>query len=396
MIRKSLPDLREWYGFKSKEYKMDAENPEVMAFNKDFANELIRRSEQSIISETAPKFVLLELSGDGKTHAMNYALNQLQKRKLIDKIYFICPSMTSGSGYSVLHSSIISHMHEKNLIMPILKKIFKGCATSDTEQTIDNLKKKFKYDNIAKAVYSYFTENASEPQFIEYLMGHKMDKTARTNLDVYDSLNVEDSIRILEVISRLHYETTDKMITIVIDEANELKTVRQHVREFKEAFRRIAELPHFGLVIIYNIATRDDLKFDTLPTGLKDPGVVSRIGSANYMFKPRPMRPQDVKILIEETNKIMRGDKFADAFKKAKKENPKLEETAYPFTPDAVDEIVSKINEYFAKKKGVYILPRDVIRFAKDCLTRSALDGNLSVNKEFIKKRTYDQSFSTL
>ena len=396
MSRKELPDLTEWFGFKSKEYKIDPENPNAMAFNKDFASELIRRSEQSIISETAPKFVLLELSGDGKTHAMNYALNQLQKRKLVEKIYFICPSMTSGAHYSVLHSAIITHMHEKNLIMPTLKKIFKEYNTGDAEQVLDNLKKKLEYDNIAKAVFSYFSENASETQFMEYLMGHKIDKSTKTALNVYNELNIEDSIRILEVFSKLYYGMTNKMITIVIDEADELKSVRQYVREFKEAFRRMAELPHFGLVIIYNIATRDDLKFDTLPTGLKDPGVVSRIGSANYMFKPRPMRPEDAKPLIEEVNKTMRGEKFEVAFKKAKKENPKLEEKAYPFTPEAMDELVLKINEYFAKKKGVYILPRDVIRFAKECITEAALDGKRSVDKGMVKKRTYDQSFSTL
>ena len=142
LVKKSLPDLTEWFGFKSKEYTIDPKNPEIMAFNKDFANDLVRRSEQAIISETAPKFVLLELSGDGKTHAMNYALNQLQKNGLIERVYFVCPSMTSGSKYSVLHAMIISHMHEKDLILPTLKKVFHETSTQETEDWIKKLEKK--------------------------------------------------------------------------------------------------------------------------------------------------------------------------------------------------------------------------------------------------------------
>ena len=396
MTKKILPDLTQWFGFHSKEYTVDPENPEIMSFNKDFANDLVRRSEQFIISETAPKFVLLELSGDGKTHAMNYALNQLQKRDLIEKIYFICPSMTRGSRYAVLHASIISHMHEKNLVLPIFKKLFQECTEKDPELWIKRLKDRIGYENIAKAVFNHFSENATETQFFEYISGNKIDKSTRAKLDVLDALNVEGAIRILEIISKFYYETTNKMITVVIDECDELKSVRQYVREYKEAFRRMAELSHLGLVIIFNVATRDDMKFDTLPTGLKDPGVVSRIGSANYMFKPKPMHPDHVKPLILEINKSMRGEKFPDAFKKAKKQNSKLEEASYPFSPEAIDEIVLKINNFYAKVKGEYLLPRDVINFAKDCITDAALDGKLFVDKKVVEKKQYNQKRTTL
>ena len=220
-LTKALPDLTEWFGFNSKEYNMNPKEPEIMAFNKDFANDLIRRSEQSIISEIAPKFVLLELSGDGKTHAMNFALNQLQKRELIKKVYFVCPSMTSGARYSTLHAAIISHMHEKNLILPTFEKIFHECTAKEPSQWLENLKDKIGYENIAKALFNYFTENASKTQIMEYFMGHKIDKTTRTKLDVLDSLNVEDAIRVLESISKFYYEMTNQMITIVIDECDE-------------------------------------------------------------------------------------------------------------------------------------------------------------------------------
>lgn len=396
MSKKTLPDLTKWFGFKSKEYTVDAKNPEIMAFNKDFANEIIRRSEQAIISETAPKFVLLELSGDGKTHAMNYALNQLESRDLIEKVYFVCPSMTSGARYSVLHAAIISHMDEKKLILPTVKKIFQETSADEPDDWIDKIKEKIGYESIAKAIYNVCSENALESQFLEYIMGHKIDKATRIKLGVLDSLNVEESIRVLRVISKLYYESNNKMLVIVIDEADELKSVKQHVREFKEAFRRMAEIPHLGLVIIYNIATQNDMKFDTLPTGLKDPGVVSRIGSENYMFKPRPMHPDHVKPLILEINKTMKGENFKQAFMKAKKGNPNLSELAYPFSPDAIDVMVSKVRDFFSKEKGVYILPRDVIRFAKGCITDAALDNKLFVDKKVVEKREYYQSYSKL
>ncbi len=395
-MTEALPNAQDWFGFNSPTYKIDEKNPKTMAFNKDFANDMILRSELSMIGGIAPKFVLMELSGDGKTHAMNYAVDELVKRKLIDKIYFICPNMTTGSKYAVLHDAIITHMDEQDLVIQTLEQIFNDSEFLEPEKKLKNMIEKIKYKEIANATYHYMVDDVSEGEFLQYLKGESIEKSLKAKLKVPGALNVEGMIRVIEIISEFHYRFTKKMIVTIIDESDELKPIKMYVREFKEAFRRLAELPHFGIILIYNIATREDMNFDTLPTGLKDPGVVSRIGSQNYLFKPVPMNPEDVKPLILATNKAMRGENFKTVFKEAKKENQNLDEDSYPFTPDAIDEFVLKVKEYYARKTGEYILPRDVIAFARDCISRAIKQKMKFVDKDLVESREYVQSYNQL
>jgi len=385
--------IEEWFGFNSPTYDVDQKEPKILAFNEDFANYLIRSSERGMVSGIAPKFVLMEMSGDGKTHAMNYAMNVLRERELIDKVYFVCPSLASGTSYTELHGEIVLHMHKQKLILPLFEKIYNDCSSSEPHERLEEISERLGFDDLAHAIVVNQTGEVGDTDFLHYLMGKKIDKTLQKDLDVLSSLNVETAVDLIKIIAEFHYKFFNKMIVVIIDEVDEMKAVRQSIRQFKEAFRRMAEIRLLGLVFIYNVATHEEMRYDTLPTPLKDPGVMSRIGSENYMFKPIPMKYDKVKPLLLEINESMRGEKFEEAFRQAKKENSKLDKDHYPFSKDGFDEVIKKVHEFSITRKGEYLLPRDVITYARKCIGEAYLDKKRCVDKSVVKLQEYTQTY---
>jgi len=377
---KKRKDLREWFGFNQEEYCVDQHKANFVAFNKDLAKNLLRRAERSLITARGIKLVLLHKRGDGKTHMANYVANVLSERGLVKKVYLANPAMSRGSKYLQLHKAIMKAYRDNGIIPRIFSK-----ALSEPES-----RKEFTdFSNLLNACVAYQDEKASETEFIRFLSGDKLTLSMMEKLNVTGILDTSDALKLLRIIADLFWNIEGKMLMIVLDEVDNLKEATLGARDFKEAFRQIAEISKLSIIFIFNVATKDQLSIEVLPSPLKDTGVVTRIGSRNYMIAPEAMRITELRSFVAEVNAHLRGKNFENALAKAIKEYGKeqIDADLFPFTNNGFKAFERKIQKFLSEnEKGRALLPRSVLFYINDCCAEAALLNKTAIDEIVIEE----------
>lgn len=387
-VGKQSTTLQEWFGLNKSEYNIDPQEADFVAFNQDFANDIKRRMERSLITGAGPKFVVLHKRGDGKTHVINYVANSLIESGLIEKTYIICPALARGSRYPDLHKSIVLKMHEQGLVTRILEYAWKKTSSKgNIEKRRAQLRNQISYPDLADAYVAFDTDQVSEYTFINYLCALKLNPKDQEALGVKTPLDTTAAVRVLNVLANQLWESEGKVLMVVIDEIDNLKEAKLGARDFKEAFRQLAESTRLSFVLICNVTPDERLALDVLPSPLKDVSVVTRIGSKNYMVKPEPMRVTDLRTFIIQVNQRLRGEKFRTAIDRAKKKfKSQIEEDIFPFTVDGFNEFQSRVQHFLGTGgKETILLPRSVLQYVNACCGEAILSEKEAIDADVVK-----------
>ena len=344
--------------------------------------------ERSLITGAGPKFVVLHKRGDGKTHVINYVANSLIESGLIEKIYIICPALARGSRYPDLHKSIILKMHEHGLITRILEHSWKktsGKGSIEKRQT--QLRQQLGFPDLADAYAAFETNQVSENVFVNYLCALKLNPRDQEALSVKTPLDTTAAVRVLNVLANQLWEFEGKVLMVVIDEIDNLKEAKLGARDFKEAFRQLAETTRLSFVLICNVTPDERLALEVLPSPLKDVSVVTRIGSKNYMVKPEPMRVTDLRAFIVEVNRRLKGEKSRAALERAKKKfKGQIEDDLFPFTLDGFNEFQSRVQHFLGTgSKETILLPRSVLQYVNACCGEAILSEKEAIDADVVK-----------
>ena len=381
--QKAVPkgrDIERWFGFNREDYNVDGITADFVAFNKDLAEDLLRRAERGLITGKGLKLVFLHKRGDGKTHMANYIANTLSQRGLVKKIYLVNPAMSRGSRYIELHKAIIKALRDNNVILNILDKALakpsKGIREISTSR------------NLLNACKAYKNQEATEIEFIRYISGDKLATNMLEKLNVTSQLDSHDALKLLQVIADLFWNIEGKMIMLIIDEVDNLKEVTLGARDFKEAFREIAEISKLSIIFIFNIAPEEKLSIEVLPSPLKDTGVVTRIGSRNYMIAPEEMRIAELRTFVAEVNRRLRGEDFEGALSRAVKTYGKdeIDPDLFPFTNKGFKAFERNVQKFLSEaEKGRALLPRSVLSYVNDCCAEAALSDKAAIDEKVVE-----------
>lgn len=380
---KNLPkgkDIKRQFGFNREDYNVNEITADFVAFNKDLAKNLLRRAERGLITGKGLKLVLLHKRGDGKTHMANYVANTLSQRDLVKKIYLVNPAMSRGSRYIELHKVIIKALRDNNIILNIFNKAFakrtKGMSDISSSR------------NVLNAFEAYQSKKATETELIRYISGDKLTSAVLEKLNVTGTLDTHEALKLLQMIADLFWNIDGKMIMLIIDEVDNLKEVTLGARDFKEAFRQIAEISKLSIMFIFNVAPEEKLSIEVLPSPLKDTGVVTRIGSRNYMIAPETMRISELRTFIAEVNQRLRGDDFKNALARAVKDFGKEEIDAelFPFTNKGFKSFERNVQKFLSEsEKGRALLPRSVLSYVNDCCAEAVLSGKTAIDEKVVE-----------
>lgn len=374
-------NIRKQFGFKTEEYKVNEITADFVAFNKDFAKNLLRRAERSLITGKGLKLVLLHKRGDGKTHMANYVANTLSERGLVKKIYLINPAMTRGSKYLELHKEIMKAFRDNDIIPEIINKALAEQEIGTSELATSK--------NLMNACEAYNNKKATETELIRYVSGEKLTSSILEKLDVTSTIDSTDALKLLKIIANLFWNIEGKMLTLIIDEVDNLKEVTLGARDFKEAFRQMAEISKLSIIFIFNVAPESKLSIEVLPSPLKDAGVVTRIGSKNYMIAPEAMRIAELRTFVAEVNQSLRGEGFRSALKRAIKHygEEEIDAALFPFTNKGFRAFEKKVQMFLSEgEKGRALLPRDVLNYVRDCYAESVLSDKTAVDENVVEE----------
>lgn len=371
--------IKEWFGFNKDEYRVNEITADFVGFNKDLSKDLLRRAERALISGRGLKLVLLHKRGDGKTHMANYVANVLSERGLVKKIYLINPAMSRGSRYLELHKIIMRAFRDNKIIPNIFERAFSSSK---------NVTELFSSKNLLSAYQAYEAKNVTEAELFRYMSGEKLSSSLLEKLNATNELDSSDALRLLRSIADLYWNIEGKMLMLIIDEVDNLKDVTLGARDFKEAFRQMSEISKLSIFFIFNVATEDKLSIDVLPSPLKDTGVVTRIGSRNYMIAPEAMRIAELQTFVIEVNKRLRGNHFKKALNRAIKDcgEKEINENLFPFTKSGFEAFEKMVQKFLSEsEKGKALLPRSVLVYINDCCAEAALQGKAAIDENVVE-----------
>jgi len=391
-----ISSVAEWFGLVSDSYSIDPVSADFVALNEDFAEWLERIMLRTLASGIAPKFVLYHERGDGKTHISNYVVNKL--RKYMDKIYIECPAMSRGSNYATLSAEIIGKM--SNIVSDVLNKAWQiATEKASGAERLTKLEEVIEFKPLTRAYYEYRTGKASERDFSALITSERLTARQLESLGQTGPWESVDFCNLLIAIAKLFQRFNNRRILmIIIDETDNIAEARLGARDFKESFRRLADTKDLGLMFVYNNAPGEPLLPDSLPTPLRDFGVVSRIGPENYLIKPEPMIEEDVEKLIRKVNEKLVDRKEAEkSMKEAEKTyGNDFDDELYPFTKSGFKSFKDRVHGYLLRggkseaseeKKGLrpFVLPRSILRYANSCLGEAVLSNKRAIDVDVIK-----------
>lgn len=373
-------DIRKWFGFNREDYNVDGITADFVAFNNDLAKDLLRREERGLITGRGLKLVLLHKRGDGKTHMANYVANTLSQRGLVRKIYLVNPAMTRGSRYMELHKAIMKAFRDNHVILDVLDEALTKRGKG--------LKEISSFRNLQNACEAYKSKKATEMEMIRYISGDKLTSSVMEKLNVTSLLDTHDALQLLQIIADLYWSIEGKMIMLIIDEVDNLKEVTLGARDFKEAFRQMAEISKLSIIFIFNVATEDKLSVEILPSPLKDTGVVTRIGSRNYMIAPEAMRIAELRAFVIEVNRRLSGQDSKNALARAISEYGKeeVDPDLFPFTNKGFKAFERNVQKFLSEaEKGMALLPRSVLSYINECCAEAALSGKTAIDEKIVE-----------
>jgi DNA polymerase III delta prime subunit len=310
----------------------------------------------------------------------NYVANVLSERGLVKKVYLVNPPMSRGSKYLQLHKAIMNAFRNNSIIPSIFEKAL---------DEVNNRKELGDFKNLLNACNSYKNGKVSETELIRFVSGDKLTSSMLEKLEVTGSLDTFDALKLLRIIADLFWNIEGKMLMIVLDEVDNLKEATLGARDFKEAFRQVAEMSKLSIIFIFNVATKDKLSIDVLPSPLKDTGVVTRIGSRNYMIAPEAMRITELRGFVEEVNCRLRGKNFKVALKRANKKYGKeeIDENLFPFTNSGFKAFETKVQNFLSEsEKGRALLPRSVLNYINECCAEATLLSKSAIDEKVIEE----------
>jgi len=320
-----------------------------------------------------PRYAIFGGYGFGKTQALLHLKHELTSRA--DCVYVETPSCHRRTRFVEFYRSIINAFGRQTVIETLTKGINliqqskKSASEIGLSEELANI--------VSKAI-------ATSQQFLlwRWIVGQKLSATEAAGIEsVKRELADEDAVAILEALAILNVRFNKKPLLLLIDEFENTGHISGDARlTFTEAVRSLVdEGSHVGVVFAATARSMAEL-----PSAIEDEPVKRRIGITNYIpFKEYSETELDQFVLQVIS---YRREKEFDVKKAVSALSLKetVTEATYPFTRDAIDEIVRSVVLFKEQGKIDGVRPKEALEIMDKGLRMAIEKKSPAISKDII------------
>ena len=317
-------------------------------------------------SGRSPRYVVFGFFGVGKTHFLRHLEHQIAERA--HPLYVATPASHRRTSFVEFYASIISELgrsHVTELITEGVKKPAKLRELGLSEDLV------YVIENAVKAKENFL--------LWKLLTGVRLKSSEADRLEsVRNELSADDAAIMLNVISSLYEAKEGKPLLLLIDEFENTGHIGGDAKiTFTEAVRSLVD-EGSRVGVVFALTAR---ALSEMPSPVAEEPVRRRIGLTNYLeFKS--YNEAELRSFIMDVIRYRREPRFD--VKKAiasikSKEN--VTEDTYPFTFEAIQEIVNSVLLFAEQQKIEAVRPKEAL----DVMDK-ALRISIKANAPFISK----------
>ena len=314
-------------------------------------------------SGRVPRYVVFGLFGVGKTHFLLHLRHKIGSR--VDAFYVETPSCHRRTRFVDFYRAILSVIGRgtvMKLLTSGLKEHRRGLELGLTEDV------------------RYVINNAlsAKKHFVlwKWLMGEKLKASEAEELEaVRAELGDEDAVSILNALAILYEQMNRRAMLILVDEFENTAHIGGDAKtSFSEAMRSLVD-ESSKVGVIFALTSR---ALAEMPEPIDIEPVKRRIGITNYVSF-REYTEDELERFIEQLIRYRRDSKFD--FRKTLGDvrfSENMNESTYPFTTEAVKQIVSSVILFKEQNKTEAVRPKEVMELMDRAL-REAVTKKLQV-----------------
>ena len=322
------------YGL-TREYLQPDPKVEPLSFfgpRRQSAEKLVLAIKDAVETNRSIKMVLFGLYGIGKTHLIFYVMAQLGS--LIEIYYLECPSCHRRTRFIELHSIMMGKIGRAAFM-----KILRNCIEEFQGQSsrIQN------FLGIDADFVEVLKKGLIEDESLlwRYLLGGKLTSAQMITLSaVKPQIDDLEASRIVSITAKLFEKFEGKKILFVVDEMEKTDPLMgDSMNAYRDTLRDLMDSGNSAGILM--ISSHRDLEDFRL---LNDDPIQRRIGLNNFKVF-RPYEDDELLQLMKEVINAKRKEGFPlqEKIDSAKTEES-LDKNNYPFTEEALNEILRFIN----------------------------------------------------
>lgn len=327
----------------------------------------------TIDSGRIPHYVIFGWFGVGKTQSLLHLKHEIGLKA--DCVYVVTPSCHRRTRFVDFYRSIVNALGKQTVIDTLTKGM--NLVQQNNKQISEIGLSEELASVISKAV-------ATNQQFLlwRWLVGQKLSASEATNLEsVKRELSDEDAVIILETLAILNMEFNKKPLLLLIDEFEHTAEITGDAKNiFTEAIRTLVdEGSHTG--VVFALTGRSMGEF---PSSVADDSVRRRIGITNYISFKEYSEAELEQFILQVIN--YRRDKQFDVRKAVSTLNLQetVTEATYPFTREAIDEIVRAVVLFKEQGKIDAVRPKEALEIMDKGLRMATEKKSPAIVKSFV------------
>lgn len=342
---------------------------------KGWADAIVKDIRNTIQSGKAPKSVIYGALGLGKTHLVNYIRKQLNDISV--GVYVECPPFHRRTKFHELHSRLMSKFGRI-----YFNELLKKCVNEfEDAREIAN---SFNIDT--DLAYIILNGYEKDTQLLwRYITGEKIRASEMQLIDaITPQLKEQDMAMLLDFVGKLVQKYENKQLLFIIDEMEHTNPlIGDSMVVFRETMRSIVD-ENNSCGFIFTASVREDKDFRIV----SDDAVRSRIGILNFK-KFEEYNKSDLINLIKNLIIESRSTEFQlseplNAAKTSTTEN--VTEETFPFTTDAIENIVDFVLKLRQNGNIESIRPREALQIMDKALAMSSEEKLAVIDSSVVKK----------
>jgi len=352
----------EKYGLKEPNFRIDPKrNPDVFYGKEDLAESLVTVVRRSLMVGRSSKAVFYGEIGVGKTQLLQHLAFKLKEE--VVPVYIECPAFHRRTSYITgLHSVIMSFIGLTR-VRQLLGHLVGTLTTEPVDLKVDN-------PELERIIREGWRKG--QDVMWKFISGGRLTSAEMKVIgSVHPQISEDDAVDVLNILAELIEKVEGKKLLLLIDEFENTNVLRgDALSMFVEAVRKLADGGNsISVVFAATCRSLEELRV------LNNPTVKSRIGLSNYI-EIEEYSETELRDLIGKVTRYKRAENFdvkRAISAAARSVSETLSEEVYPFTVEAVDELVD----------GLKLLRDDgIIPVLRPRETLDIMDGALAVAME--------------
>lgn len=349
---------------------------------------ITKNVQNDLITDRCPKRFVNGPYGVGKTHTL-FTVTSALRRALaktpfgVEIVYISAPDFPKNARFLDLYAHMLNTIG-KPKILTLFQKLYQ-----------DFMREKigWKKDELAIAVHKKLDEvnfdlataisvNSPDENLIwRWLVGGTGSGSELTSLGLSSHLSEADPqmlVRILEIIGKLFEIYEKRKLIILLDECERWEDLSDAARgSLNLGFLRLADKKNKHVSVIWSIST--EAGGWEAETTVLEKAVIDRIQPRNVIVIPT-LDLADAKKFMKDVIQFVRDPK-CDVKSKTKAHPPseKVDATTYPFSEDALEQILAGIPE------ESQLTPRRLIEALTNAVGNAALEESKYVYSKFVE-----------